>query len=99
MDNKRSFKIVKVDNTSMIVSSGRYISSNPSGAVKKMFSQICRNKKKCNSMIITIKETTQNSNKKEYKYKVKRVKEHNQVVRNGVVIDYEYKIKVKSLNI
>jgi predicted Fe-Mo cluster-binding NifX family protein len=48
-ENDRSFTIVKVknnNNTTMRVSGGRYISSNPSSAVKKMFSHICRNMRK-----------------------------------------------------
>ena len=98
----RSFTILKVDKKEggkVQYEGGRYTGEIPANVAKKMFSQCnkhCRTK--CGSMVITMKETTQNSNKKEYKYRVSRKKQDTTIVRNGVEIHYSFVTKVKSLN-
>ena len=95
----RSFTIVKVtDNKGKPKGKdnlgGRFISRNPGNAAKKAGSQICRNTKvhgQC-SLIITIKETTQNSNKKEFSYKFRRINEPVTVTyKNGSELTFNYK--------
>jgi hypothetical protein len=79
---------------------GRFISSSPSGAAKKAGTQICRasNIKGQCSLVIVIRKTTQGGNKKEYTYKVTRVKDPVTVMRGGEEITYNYKTKAKRLD-
>jgi hypothetical protein len=50
-------------------------------------------------MKITIRETTQNSAKKEYTYRVKKVKDPVEIeYKNGEIVVHEFSTKVKSLN-
>lgn len=99
----RSFTIVSIEKTSgskMTFKDGRYIGETPANVARKMFSQArqhCRDK--CNSFKITLRETTQGSNKKEYKYRVTRVKDPVEIeYKNGDVVLHEFTTKVKSLN-
>lgn len=99
----RSFTIISIEKTNgskLSVKDGRYISETPAGAAKKMFSQayrLCRDN--CMSFKITLRESTQGSNKKEYKYRVKRVKDPIEIeYKNGDVVVHEFTTKVKSLN-
>jgi hypothetical protein len=79
-------------------SGGRYISSTPAAAAKKAFSQYYRNHKSGRfSLEVHIRETTQNSSHKIYKYKVSKVKDEREVVRSGETIVYKYSTKIKSL--
>ena len=74
---------------------GRYISRTPFGAAKKAFNELCRVKKirgVC-TLIITVKETTSESNKKLFTYKMRRKKLKEPVIRlegtpNEFVIEY-----------
>ena len=95
----RSFTIVSAMNpttkTKLKKTGGRYISDTPEQAAKKMFSQ---STKRLTSLIITLRETTQNSLHKEYKYKIKRVKNETLVELKDVDILYKYKLVSKSLN-
>jgi hypothetical protein len=99
----RSFTIISVEKSSgskIRYKDGRFIGESPSQVVKKMFTQArkhCRDK--CNSFKITLREITQNSEKKHYKYSVKRVKDPVEIeYKNGDVVIHEYTTKVKSLN-
>lgn len=77
---------------------GRYMSETPSGAARKAMSQLCRHHKVkgvC-SMLITIRETTQNSAHKDYVYRVRRIKDPVTVERDGVEVTYQYSSKVKA---
>jgi len=78
---------------------GRYISSTPSGAAKKAFSQYYRHHKKAGrfSLEIHISETTSGSAKKVFKYKVSKVNEKNEVIRDGIPITYKYTTKIKAI--
>ena len=72
---------------------GRFLSSTPSGAAKKVGSKVCSNssiKGQC-TLYITIRETTQGSDHKEYTYKVKRILDPVTIERNGVEITYRYR--------
>lgn len=97
----RSFTIESVykNKTKLNYSGGRYISASPSSAAKKAFTNIYNslNTNGKMSLIITIRETTQDSNKKLYKYKVSRVKEIKTIERDGVNITYNFSTKVKSM--
>jgi hypothetical protein len=74
---------------------GRYISRSPFGAAKKAFNELCRVKKirgVC-TFIVTIKETTSESNKKLFTYKMHRKKLKEPLIRmegtpNEFVIEY-----------
>ncbi len=98
----RSFTIVsieKVSGSKIQYSGGRYMSETPSGAAKKMFSQArqhCRDT--CNSFKITLREISQNSAKKEYTYRVKKVKNETTVDLGNTEVTFGFTTKVKSLN-
>lgn len=66
----------KVTNFSNKDYSGRYMNRNPAGAAKKAATQLCRDKKVKGSCVMTLhmRETTQNSKHKVFKYKLTRKK-------------------------
>ena len=108
--SSRSFTIVSVKTSSGKVKGkanlgGRFMSSTPSSAAKKAASRICREsaiKGQC-SLVINLKETTRNSNNKEYSYKVNRVRDPVTVEvkdpKTGEMreVTYNYKLHVKSM--
>ena len=80
---------------------GRY-SGDPNAAAKKAFGSQCRTKKMkgvC-TLVVTVKETTQGSDKKLYSYRMSRekLKKPVKVERGGVNVVYKYKTVVKPLN-
>ena len=78
---------------------GRYISKNPASAAKKAGRQ--QIKKSVKAKVITIRETTNGSAKKEYTYKVKKVKLKCPVVidrKDGSTTVYKSKLVAKSMN-
>lgn len=78
---------------------GRYISPTPSSAAKKAFTNAYNFLNGNGKMMleIHIRETTQDSNKKIYKYKVSRVKNITEVTINGKTIIYTFTTKIKAL--
>jgi hypothetical protein len=76
---------------------GRYISKSPAGAAKKAGSRILKKKGQI-STHVHIKETTQGSLKKTYKYIVRRQKLSQQKVVSlkGRRVTYKYKTTVKA---
>jgi hypothetical protein len=78
---------------------GRYISSTPASAAKKAFSQYYRNHKKSGrfSLEVHIRETTNGSAHKTFKYQVSKVSEHQEVQRGKETIVYNYTTKIRSL--
>jgi hypothetical protein len=78
---------------------GRYISDTPASAAKKMFSTVYKEIKPKGriSLQIHVRETTQGSAHKIYKYKVAKVKQRTEVVVNGQTIIYNYTTKVKAI--
>lgn len=75
--------------------SGVYVSSSPGGAAKKALTQLCRVKKihgQC-ALFITVRETTQGSSKKQFTYKLNRVKLSKPLELKGRVIHYTSKAK------
>ncbi len=105
MEDKRSFKIVCVKNSSsknIKYEDGRYLSYHPISAAQKVFGHVHRyhDKPKRFSVIIKIQETTQGSHKKTYKYKVKLEKHKNplKIKKKGVEVVYKYFAKIKSMN-
>jgi hypothetical protein len=97
----RSFTVENVKNSTtgkkILFTGGRYISENPSNAARKAFSQISKAMSGRFSLEITLRETTQNSKHKLYKYKVTRIKRPIEVIKDNVSILYKYFIKVKSV--
>ena len=97
----RSFTILsveKLDGGKINFTGGRYISHTPGASVKKMFSKIIQsNKKTPRSLKIHLRETTQDSAKKEYSYKVTKETANITVERNGQEITYKHITKVKSI--
>jgi hypothetical protein len=79
---------------------GRYTSKGgPAGAAKKAFSELCRTKriKGVCTLIVTIRETTKNSNKKMFTYKLKRNKlAVPKIMREGTDKEYVINYEVKS---
>jgi hypothetical protein len=99
----RSFTIesVKKMNGSRVnYTEGRYMSETASQSAKKAFTKIYHHldAKGPLSLKITMKETTQNSNKKEYTYRVTKKTDKVEVERDGKIITYNFTTKVKSLN-
>ena len=83
---------------------GKYISKNPGGAAKKAFKELCRTKriKGVCTLIVTIRETTKNSSKKVYSYKLNRRKLAKPLIMmEGSNKEYliEYKTESKSINV
>lgn len=96
----RSFTVDSVHNMSgnkLKFTGGRYISEIPSNAARKAFSQISKNKKGKVSLIIHLRETTQNSSHKIYKYKITRVNKPVEIVKGDTTIMYKYVTKVKAI--
>lgn len=94
----RSFTIERIENVhgkKIKVDGGRYLSSSPANAAKKVVSRICRTINvhgQC-TFIITMRETTQgaSTNGKLYCYKVKRILDPVVIERDGVEIEYAYR--------
>ena len=97
----RSFTVVALykSGKKLKMSGGRYIGKTPSSAAKKAFSQYYRTHKTSGrfSLEIHLRETTQNSSDKIFKYKISKVKESKDVIRGGQKIHYEYTIKIRAL--
>ena len=107
----RSFTVISVNGKEKS-EGGRYLSNNPSGAVRKAFNELLRkknskSKSKSQSkgkkghvkMLLVLRETTEGSKKKEYSYKVKRLilKSPRRVeLKNGQEIVYRYDTKVET---
>lgn len=79
------------------MSGGRYISSTPIGAAKKMFSHAVRILKSCGkcTLTITLSETTQNSANKTYVYKITKLNNPVEIEKDGKKIMYKFKTVVK----
>lgn len=77
---------------------GRYISKTPSNAAKKAFSQYYRSKKAGKMTLeVHIRETTNDSSNKIFKYKVSKTTDDKKVEKDGRVIEYKYKTTIKAL--
>ena len=81
------------------ISGGRYISETPSGAAKKAFSQAYRhmNSKGRLTLEVHVRETTQGSAHKTFKYKVAKKNESTEVEINGETIVFKYQTKTKAI--
>lgn len=103
----RSFTVVKVTDVHGKEKGkknigGRFISKSADGAARKSATKICRKSKiksRC-TLKVTVKETTQGSEHKEYTYKVTRkLKSTPRKVKiNGVEVVQKYDTEVKSMN-
>jgi hypothetical protein len=98
----RSFTIVsiqRVNGTKVNYDGGRFLSEAPSGAAQKAFTKAYHhvNASGPMSLKITMRETTQNSLHKEFKYRVSRKAQKTQVERNGVIVTYNFTTKIKSI--
>lgn len=102
MDNKdRSFTVdaLYMSGRRLRTTGGRYISLTPAAAAKKAFSQYYRNHKKSGrfSLEVHVRETTQNSSHKIFKYRVSKIKDEREVIKSGEAIIYKYTTKIKAL--
>lgn len=96
MHSERYFKITHASTVNgcktKIPHHTRYMSNSPKAAAKKALTTLCSRKSihgKC-TLIITVKETTNDSHKKSYTYKVSRTKLDKPVVlANGVTFHYK----------
>ncbi len=81
------------------ITGGRYKSSSASSAASKAFSQVIRKKGILGRVTLEIhmRETTQGSMKKIFKYKVSRVNNSTEQVINGETIIFKYTTKVRSI--
>ena len=81
------------------LSGGRFMSETPSAAARKMFTSVYNQKIKQGqaTLEIHVRETTQNSDKKIFKYKVSRVANSTEVNIRGKTIIYQYSTKVKAI--
>ena len=96
MENKRSFKIIKIESKNEKINKkigGRYLSNDPYDAGMKAFNSILRNnKEEYIRFKIIIKESTRNSDKKEYEYnfaRYKKLRPYNRKIGDKT-ITYEY---------
>lgn len=96
----RSFTVIAMvkSGKKLGVSGGRYISKNPYSAAKKAFSQYYREHPVSGrfSLEVHLKETTQNSSHKIFKYRITKVNEPKVVIRDGQTIQYKYTVKIRS---
>ena len=105
---KRSFTVVEIRKAGQKNKSGSlkktqgdggyFKSSNPAGAARKAFNASCRDKKikgQC-TFVVTVKEITQGSAGKVFKYECKRIKLDKPIELLGRTIEYD--TKVKSMN-
>jgi hypothetical protein len=104
MSNTRSFTVESVYRGGEKLRSevgGRYNSISPSNAAKKAFSMAIRSINPAGrvSLEIHLKETTQGSDKKTYKYKVTKKNNKKTIQVGDREIVYKYETIVKSLNI
>ncbi len=78
---------------------GRYISDTPSSAARKAFTQAYRHTKTKGklSLELHIRETTQNSSHKTYKYKVSRLQNPTEASWLGENVVFKYTTKVKAI--
>ena len=96
MHSERFFKITHASTINgcktKIPHHTRYMSSSPKSAAQKALTTLCSRKSihgKC-ALYITVKETTNGSNKKSYTYKVSRTKLDEPVqLANGVTFHYK----------
>jgi len=98
----RSFtieSIKKLNGSKVKYTGGRFESDTPVASAKKAFTKAYHHLKAKGplSLKITIRETTQNSNKKEYSYKIKRIAEHTEVQRGDQLVVYHFTTKAKSI--
>jgi hypothetical protein len=97
--SQRSFTVERVENVHgkklARFNGGRYLSSTPVGAAKKVVSHVCRSidvHGQC-TFIVTVRETTRSSLNKSYCYKIKRVLDPVIVEHDGVEIEHAYRIE------
>jgi hypothetical protein len=100
---KRTFTVVEVSTVHGVVKGkenlgGLYKSSTPMSAAKKAASKICSMSKikgQC-TLFVTVRETTQGSHHKMYRYHVKRIRHLTKIIKDGVPITYRYITKATS---
>ena len=103
-DGKRSFTIVKIISKGKKrcadKEGGRYISTSPVGAARKVFTRAVRDAKICGvcSATIIVKETTAGSKDKHFQYKIKKTKLKTPIkmMRNGEEVEIKFETKAKS---
>ena len=97
----RSFTVDSVYHSSgrkLRFKGGRYMSEFPSNAARKAFSKISQSMSGRVSLEVHIRETTQNSKHKIYKYKITRINKPTEVTIGNQTILHKYITKIKSLD-
>ena len=93
MTNVRHFKASYNNQEYEGIYNGQY----PIQAAHKALTQIFRNNPKLKSTTFKLKETTQNSKKKEYSYKGEKIKNEQVVQINNKDITFKYKNNITRL--
>jgi ribosomal protein S11 len=98
----RTFTIQSIYNSSrnkIRYDGGRFVSDTPAAAARKAFSHAARNMRKTGriSLEIHMRETTQGSLHKVYKYQVKRVSDRADIEHDGETVVYKFSTKVRAL--
>jgi uncharacterized protein YqjF (DUF2071 family) len=78
---------------------GRFKSETPRQCARKMFSKVYSylNINTPLTLKITLRETTQGSNKKSYSYKVSKQTQKKTIERDGKLITFNYVTKISSI--
>ena len=101
----RTFTVEAIYNSSgnrVRYDGGRFISDTPAAAARKAFSHAARTRTRTIkngrlSLEIHMRETTQGSRQKVYKYRVRRVPNQNEIEHDGKTIVYKFTTKVQAL--
>ena len=98
----RSFTIIsinKLNGTKVKYDGCRFISTTPSASAQKAFTKAYHHLKGKGSMSLNIemKETTQGSLNKTYKYRVTKKSEVVEVERDGVLVTYNFTTKIRAI--
>ena len=95
---KRSFRVVTMDGKKL-KKCGRYLANRAVNAASKAFTQWCRDKN-CSGLdhkvSVVVRETTQGSKHKEYKYYATQKKNKEIIDHKGVSIQHAYTNKLVS---
>jgi hypothetical protein len=93
MSDKKYYQVIKPKCDTILHS------SSPSGAAAKAYTHCIRsNSKKTQRRSHKIRLQRRSGNKKIYNYSVRQKKVDKVVVKDGIPINFRFKVKVKSLN-
>lgn len=97
----RHFTIASVHlgETDLEITGGRFTSKIPVAAAKKAFSQLVQSKKITGAkpVVITVRESTQGSKHKEFKYTVSKIAQDKEITIGDKVIKYKFVVKAMAV--